>query len=176
MVIKVKYKPTWYCESIYNIDLDVLKEEKIKYILTDLDNTLAPYNIAIPDEKVYELVKKIKDNGFYLIIVSNNTGKRVTLFATDLHVNYISGAMKPFKTNIQKYLKEHNIDVNECVMGGDQLMTDIKCATRLNCRCILTKPLSNEESWVTYINRKFDEHYRKKYDFENSIKRIDKKR
>jgi len=170
----MKCRPTWYCQSIYELDLDFLKNENVKCILTDLDNTLAPYNIPNPDQKVIELVKRIKDAGFNLIIVSNNTGKRVQLFASGLGLDYISGAKKPFTSTIKKGLNERNIMIEDCVLIGDQIMTDIKCANKMNCKCILTSPLTEKESFVTFFNRRLDLYYRKKYNFCKTCKRIDR--
>ena len=171
----MKYMPTWFSDSIYTLDLDFLKGQNIRYILVDLDNTLAPYNIPLPDDRTKNLVRQFKEKGFEFIIVSNNNGKRVHLYASNLNVKYVSGALKPFTRNIKKYLANNNMDINECVMIGDQLMTDIKCACRMNCKCVLTNPLSTDESWVTYINRKIDQKYRKKYDIENNTKCIDRR-
>lgn len=171
----MKWIPTWCCSNIYNVDFNVLKEQNVKYIFTDLDNTLAPYNIALPERKVIDLVNSIKNQGFNLIIVSNNTGKRVELFSKGLGVDYISGAKKPFIFVIKKYLEQNNIDINECVLIGDQIMTDIKCAIRLKCKCILTNPLSNEEAFVTFFNRRIDRYYRKKYNLDSKCNKIDRR-
>ena len=170
----MKYIPTWCCKSIFDVDYSVLKENNIKCILSDLDNTLAPYNVAIPTEEVMQLIQKLKDEGFVVIIVSNNTGKRVQTFASDLDINYIAGAKKPFTFTIKKYLEEKNIDINDCVLIGDQMMTDIKCANKLNCRCILTAPLSEDESILTFVNRKIDKYLRKKYKIVETCKKIDR--
>ena len=84
--------PTWCCTNIYKIDLNFLKENNIKYILTDLDNTLAPYNVPLPDEQTIEFFKELKKEGFEVIIDSNNTGKRVTTYSNMLEINCVSGA------------------------------------------------------------------------------------
>ena len=170
----MKYIPTWCCNSIFELDYDVLKENNIKYILSDLDNTLAPYNVALPTDEVISLVNKLKEEGFKFIIVSNNTGKRVKTFASNLDVSYISGAKKPFTSTIKKYLENNNIELNDCVLIGDQMMTDIKCANKLNCRCILTSPLSKDESILTFVNRRLDKYLRKKFDLEKTCKKIDR--
>lgn len=170
----MKFIPTWCCNSIYDIDLKFLKENNVKYIFTDLDNTLVPYNVSVPNEKTIELVNNIKKEGFSLIIVSNNTGKRVELFSKGLDIDYISGAKKPFTSVIRKYLKNHDISIDECVLIGDQLMTDIKCAIKLKLRCVLTNPLSNEESIVTFFNRRIDRYYRKKYNLNSKCIKIDR--
>ena len=171
----MKCIPTWCCKSIYDLDLNVLKENNVKYILTDLDNTLAPYNIATPNYDTIALINRLKKEGFIVVIVSNNNGKRVKLFAERLDIEYISGAKKPFKAIINRYLQSNNIDIKDCVLVGDQLMTDIKCANKLKCKCVLTNPLSDEEAIVTYINRKLDKYYRKKYDLINKCTSIDRR-
>lgn len=170
----MKCMPTWCCKDIFSIDLNVLKEHNVKYILTDLDNTLAPFNVPLPTDCVKELVANLKKEGFIVIIVSNNTAKRVENFAKELKVDIISGAKKPFTSTISKYLQKHNIDINDCVLVGDQLMTDIKCANKLGCKCILTTPIANKDALVTFINRKIDMHLRKKYDLVKTCKKIDR--
>ena len=166
----MKYIPTWCCQNIYTIDFDVLKENHITYILTDLDNTLAPYNVPMADDKIKEYINNFIKEGFKVIIVSNNTGKRVKLFADSLQLEYISGARKPFTSVIKKYLANKKINIEECVIIGDQIMTDIKCANKLGCKSILTTPLSQEESIITFINRKIDQHIRKKYNLSKHTK------
>ena len=162
--------PTWCCTNIYNLDLNVLKDNGIKYIFTDLDNTLAPYNVFSPSEETIKFIESLQNEGFIVIVVSNNTGKRVTTYAKELNIPYISGAKKPFTSVIKKYLTENNIEINDCVLIGDQMMTDIKCANKLGCKCILTTPLSDEEAFVTYFNRKLDNYYRKKYNLDSKEK------
>ena len=171
----MKHVPTWCCENIFSIDFNLLKNNNIKYILTDLDNTLVPYNVSLPTQEVKELISQLQNSGFNIIIVSNNTAKRVQLFAKELNIPLISGAKKPFVFEIMKYLKKHCIDISECVLIGDQIMTDIKCANKLKCKCILTSPLIKKESLVTYINRRIDMHLRKKYDLNNKCERIDRR-
>lgn len=170
----MKCVPTWCCKSIYTLDLNKLKALNIKYIFTDLDNTLVPYNVAEPTKEVLELVKAIKNHGIMLVIVSNNTGKRVSLFSQNLGVPHISGAKKPFTYKLRQYLEDNKIDINDCIIIGDQMVTDIRCANKLNCKCILTDPLSERESIVTFLNRKIDSYYRKKYNLVKSCKRMDR--
>ena len=165
--------PTWCCSNIFKLDLNFLKENNIKYILTDLDNTLAPYNIPLPDENTIKFFNSLKEEGFTVIIVSNNTGKRVKTYSSSLNIDCVAGAKKPFTAVLKKYLETNNIDLSECVLIGDQMMTDIVCANRLKIKCILTDPLSKEEALVTFFNRKLDNFYRKKYKL-GSVTKIDR--
>ena len=127
--------PTWCCTNIYKINLDFLKENNIKYILTDLDNTLAPYNVALPDENTINFFKHLKEEGFNVIIVSNNTGKRVSTYSEMLEIECVSGAKKPFASTLRKYLEKNNINLNECVLIGDGEI-DILTAKNAGFDCI----------------------------------------
>ena len=48
------YVPNKYCQSIFTIDYDKLKEENIKCLLFDLDNTIASMKMKKPDNRIIE--------------------------------------------------------------------------------------------------------------------------
>ena len=80
--MKNKYVPFAVAESIYEIDIDFFKQQNVKVLLMDLDNTLDSYKLYHPTERAVELVKKIQDAGILPVIVSNNRGKRVRTYAS----------------------------------------------------------------------------------------------
>ncbi len=155
--------PTWYSRSIYDIDIDKLKENNIKYILSDLDNTLVGYDIPTPNESVINLVTKLKENNINLLVISNNSYKRLKTFSNPCSLNFLSRARKPGSKKLANYLKENNIDVKDCVFVGDQLLTDMWCANKLKCKSILVDPLQKKESIFTFFNRLIDKKIRKRY-------------
>ena len=79
-MIMDKYIPDIYQKDIYHINYDQLKERGIKCLLFDLDNTLVPINVKVPDEEIKDLFNKLKKKGFKLIIFSNSLKKRVSPF------------------------------------------------------------------------------------------------
>ena len=48
-----KLIPDFYCKNIFEIPLSFYKDNSIKYILSDLDNTLDGYNILYPTPRVF---------------------------------------------------------------------------------------------------------------------------
>lgn len=157
-----KLLPTWYSKSIYEIDFDKLKSSNIKYLLSDLDNTLVGYDISLPTSKVEELIETLKKMNIELIIVSNNNSRRIGKFCQPHSIRFLSRARKPGSSRLLNYLKKENIDINDCVFVGDQLMTDMWCANKANCKSILVEPLQKKESILTFLNRKIDKIKRKK--------------
>ena len=158
-----KLMPTWYSKSIYDVDFSKLKELNIKYILSDLDNTIVGYDIAEPTEKVLKLIDEIKSHEMELIIVSNNHGIRLNKFCNPCSLRFVSGARKPGRKKLKDFLAKNSIDINECAFVGDQLLTDMWCANKTGCKSILVDPLQKKESIFTFFNRKIDRRIRKKY-------------
>ncbi len=143
-------------KSIYDIDINFYKKFNIKFLLLDLDNTLDSYKTKVPSEKTIELFKKLKENGITPIIISNNSGPRVSKYAECAGVMYLGKARKPFGKRLIKFLNEKNIDKNFCVFIGDQVITDMGVANRTNIKGILTDKIVNEDQWMTRFNRPFD--------------------
>ena len=133
-----------------------------QYILTDLDNTLTgPYE-KNASQDVKDLISKFVNNGFNVIILSNNRQKRVSNFVKPLNVPFLYQVKKPKTHKLQKYLNENNIDTKKCLIIGDQIMTDILMANRLNIDSVLVNRLTKIDQVITIIPRFLDRYFRRK--------------
>lgn len=164
-----KLVPTWYSKSIYEIDFIKLKSLNIKYILSDLDNTIVGYDIEEPNEKAIALIEEIRNNDMELILISNNNSKRLAKFCAPCSLKFLSKAGKPGSKKLKQYLLKNNININESAFVGDQLLTDMWCANKTGCMSILVDPLQKKESKKTFFNRKIDKKIRKKYLMEGKL-------
>ncbi len=150
------FVPDLYVNSIYDIDLQALKEAGVTSIITDLDNTLVEANSPEHTPKLVKWLDDLQELGFKVIIVSNNNKTRVSEFAVPLTVPYIHKAMKPIKSPYKRALEKLNSSINETVVIGDQLLTDIFGGKRMGLYAILVAPISTKESKGTKINRKIE--------------------
>ncbi len=148
--------------SLYEIPFSFYKAKGVKTVFLDLDNTIVPYVCPSPDERAKNWCLEAKRNGLEVCILSNNTGKRVSLFAKDLGVEFASMMRKPFSGPLKRFLRTKNLDSNECIMVGDQIMTDVTACNGAGVRCILTEPLDSHEPPWTKFNRLFDRPKREK--------------
>lgn len=140
------FQPSAYIKSISDIDLNKLKEQGIKLIICDLDNTLVPHFTKFPTKFSINFVKQIKEKGFEFILISNNTSKRVSFFSEKLGLdNYISNAKKPFTKVIKKTLNKYDYTAQEIVLIGDMLITDVLVSNFLNLNSILVQPLFDSD-------------------------------
>lgn len=146
--------PKHFVASIYDIDLEMLKRNGVKAILTDLDNTLVAWDIAdAPDELVSWLDMVNNQYGFDVIIVSNNNGDRVKKFADPLGLHYIAPARKPLPIGFKRALTEFGYDAKEVVFLGDQLFTDVLGANSVGIEVIHVQPVVKTDGVVTKFNR-----------------------
>ena len=74
------FVPDIYQKSIHDINYKKLKNNGIKCIIFDLDNTIAPVNVKSPSKRVKDLMAELDEMGFKLIIMSNATKKRIEPF------------------------------------------------------------------------------------------------
>ncbi len=157
-----KYIPDVYQKSIYTIDYEKLKENGITCLLFDLDNTIEPYAVKNPDEKVAELFSRLKDMGFQVILFSNSGKKRLRPFKEELEVDCCASARKPNTKKLLHVLKEFHLKENEVAIVGDQIMTDVLGGNRAGITTILINPISVREPFWTIPNRMLERRIMKK--------------
>ena len=156
-----KFIPFAHATSIYEIPADFYKGQGVNLLLVDLDNTLDSYRLNIPTQRAIDLVKALLDTGLKVVIVSNNRGKRVKTYASNIGLPCINSARKPFSGKIKAFLKENNYSPEETMLVGDQMITDVLAARGAHIRVILTEKIVKEDQWTTHINRLFDRPIRK---------------
>lgn len=157
------FYPKMYKKNIFEIPYDKLKEQGVKVLLFDLDNTIGKMEEGCASKEVQDLFKTLSKK-FKLAIVSNNSSKkRVASFAKSLNVDYFYFSMKPSTRSIRKAMNKYSVESFDIAMIGDQLVTDVLAANRVKCLSILVDPLANKDLKVTYINRTIENKIIKKY-------------
>lgn len=150
------FVPDMYQKSVYTIDYKKLKKIGIKCILFDLDNTIVPTSLNKPDKKIKMLFYELKNMGFKLIIISNSPKSRVEPFKNELQVDASAFALKPRKDKYLKIMKIYNFKPEQIAAIGDQLVTDIYGANRLNITSILVNSVSKKDFFASTLNRLFE--------------------
>lgn len=147
------YMPDFAVEAVYDLTVESLKRQGIAAVLVDLDNTLIAWNNPDGTPEMRQWLHDLRDAGIQIVVVSNNTRKRVKRAVEKFGIGYVYWSLKPFTFGIERALRKYGIDKNHAVMVGDQLMTDIRAAHRAGIRSILVKPLVRHDSINTQINR-----------------------
>ncbi len=147
--------PNMYKKDILDIDYERLKNLGIKCLIFDLDNTIALIDEETIPTKVEELFKKIKKD-FQLVIISNNTKKRISVFCEPFDTPFVSFAMKPLTFGFSKIKRKYGLEKEQMCMIGDQLMTDVLGGNIFGIYTILVDPLGKKDLKITSVNRFFE--------------------
>jgi len=153
--------PYAVAENIYEIDLAFFLKHNVKTLLIDLDNTLDSFRLYKPLDHAVKFKETLEKNHIQMIIISNNKGKRVSSYANALGVPYLNSAHKPFSRRLKNLIKERNLNLEETMFVGDQMMTDVVAANHAGLRIVLCNKLVKEDQWTTHINRIFGRRIRK---------------
>lgn len=148
--------PTIFVDTVFDIDLKTLKDSGIKAFIFDIDNTLARYADALPDEKTVNWLNKLQDMGFGVFFASNNNFKRVKGFADSVNIPYKARAMKPLGVYLKRACRSMGVLPKETALVGDQLFTDVWGGNWLKMYTILVKPISEVEDRFVKFKRRFE--------------------
>ena len=140
-------------DSIYDIDLQALKNKGIKAIITDLDNTLIPWRSSEIQDKLTQWINTVRKADLKIAIVSNNTFTRVEAMSSQLGVIALSGAIKPRRSAFRSIAAQFNLSPQEIAVVGDQLFTDVLGGNRTGMYTILVTPISQHEFFGTKLMR-----------------------
>lgn len=129
--------------SIYDLDPDVLPFLGFRLVLADLDNTLTPYEEALPSPDLRRWKERLDANGILLYVVSNSRkSSRCPDFCAALGIPCIRHAGKPSRKGFLQALAETDIPAENALMVGDQIFTDIWGANRAKIFSVLVKPMA----------------------------------
>ncbi|MDR2833554.1 MAG: YqeG family HAD IIIA-type phosphatase [Streptococcaceae bacterium] len=156
------YKPTYIVEAVYQLTPDMLKNKGIKAVLVDLDNTLIAWNNPLGTPEMRAWLEDMKKANMPVVVVSNNKYPRIKKAVEPFGIDFVSRAIKPFTRGMNIAKKRLNLQPQEMIMVGDQLMTDIRGANRAGIPSVLVKPLVESDAWITKFNRARERRVMKK--------------
>lgn len=150
------FTPDYYIHSFATLRPEYLKERGIRLLICDIDNTLVPHDVAVPDEKAVKFIHGMQEAGIRVVFISNNVEERVATFAKDFQADCYPFAMKPLPKTYWRMLKEQGVEKKEVAAIGDQLMTDILGANLVGLHTVLTAPIVTRDLSFTKFNRVFE--------------------
>lgn len=144
--MKNYFVPDHMFDNIYQITPEFIKSLGVRALVLDIDNTLVTYAIEEPTPEVIEWVNNMKASGLMLSIASNNHEERVAKFNEKLGLFIMCESRKPSRKAVLNASKHFGVKPSECAVIGDQIFTDILCASRSGAVAILVKPIPYNEN------------------------------
>lgn len=128
-------------KNIYEITPRLFQNRSIRFLLLDIDNTVAPYTTDKATERMKAWVRGLQNAGLELYILSNNRGSRPETFAAAFGLPYRKEAWKPFTRVAREVMKERGYTPEETAFIGDQIYTDTACAKWCGAYAVLVHPI-----------------------------------
>ena len=129
-----------------DITPEFLHKNRIRALLCDIDNTLSPYEDAVPNEEIRAWVQSLREAGIAVALISNNTPARVETYNAPLGLVAYADAKKPSTARYLDALRALGTEKNACAVLGDQLLTDCWSARRLGVPCIIVPPIRDKKT------------------------------
>lgn len=156
--------PKEYFNSVKDIDINFLKENNIKGLILDVDNTLISLDKKMP-AGISEWAKSMKNSGIKICILSNsNKLDKVESVAKIIEVPYIFFGKKPLKSGFLRAKKLLKLENENIAVVGDQIFTDVIGANRCKMYSILVKPIEEKDYFITRIKRPIEKIIIKMYE------------
>lgn len=140
------FKPTYVFDKVGEITPEFLHKKQIKGLLLDLDNTLTTHNNPVPPQSSLDWLDKMRAAGIKLMIVSNNHAPRVTPFAEQLGLEFVSEGKKPLTFGYTRAIKRLGLEKRNVATVGDQIFTDVLGSNLKGIRSIFVFPIEPETS------------------------------
>ena len=150
-------------DRISDITVDVLSREGIRGLVLDIDYTLAPRDVALPDRTIVEFIRSLREAGIRLYILSNNHHNRVSKFAAELGLPFTCNGMKPFPASFRRAVREMGLAPREAAAVGDQIYTDVFGAHAAGLRAWLVAPAGQGKSAFYRFRRRLEQPFIRRY-------------
>ncbi len=142
--------PSRVVEAIKELDPAELKAQGITAIITDLDNTLVPWQHYEIMPGVIEWLAKLEVAGIKICIASNTIHtERLKQLADTMGIPFVDRVQKPRTGGFRRAMKLMGSDTGSTAVFGDQLFTDILAGNRLGLHTILLRPALSKEEFIS---------------------------
>ena len=155
--------PDYVFSEFTDITADFLISHGIKALVIDVDNTLAPYEQELPDQKTIDWFKTLVDNGIKAALISNNKNDRIEKYNSLLSLPAYPDSKKPSTKAILRAIEQMGVDTESTAGLGDQLLTDTLAVHRLDMISLIVPPIKDKKTLFFRFKRLLEKPFMKRY-------------
>jgi HAD superfamily phosphatase (TIGR01668 family) len=156
------FHPTIRYHRVTAVTHSFLQAHGIRALALDVDNTLTTHNNPIPDAEVLAWLDGMKASGVALILLSNNSAKRVRPFAQMLGLGFASRACKPLTFGLARMARRLKLRPKQIALVGDQIFTDVMAGNLFGTMTILVTPMEPEPGPFFRLKRRIEKRILKR--------------
>lgn len=155
--------PEYLFQDITHITPEFLRQQGIRALLLDVDNTLTAHGSQQLSQPVADWLEQMKAQGVRMVIVSNNLRRRVEPFARQLGLDYISMGCKPLPGGLARARHLLGVRRGQVALVGDQLFTDRLAGWLYGIRVLVVQPMTRDIKKGILFRRKLEKPFIEKY-------------
>jgi HAD superfamily phosphatase (TIGR01668 family) len=145
--------PDEFYTTVLAIDMVELREQGVRALLVDLDNTLLSRDSRELGDDVRAWVARARADGFSLCVVSNNWHGFVHAVVSDLGIELVARALKPLPFGFRRGMRLLGATPATTAVIGDQVFTDVLGGNLAGATTVLVEPLSRTDLPHTLLLR-----------------------
>ncbi|MEA4824416.1 MAG: YqeG family HAD IIIA-type phosphatase [Clostridiaceae bacterium] len=157
--MKHPLRPDLVFRRVSDIKPGLLRDMGITTVLCDLDNTLVAPKRRRPTPSAIAWLECMRAGGIRVMLVSNNSMKRVREFCRNLPFDGIPQARKPLPFGLTRARRTLHATVAETAFLGDQLFTDILAARLAGLTALYVRPVKPEKGWFFNLKRRLEQPF-----------------
>ena len=140
--------PRFMIRRLTDLTPEFLKEQGVRLLMLDFDNTIVPYTTNVPAPRMDAWLQQMMATDITLCVVSNSQKDRVVQFCRQYGIACITHAKKPFSKGIRECLNRFRIAPEQAALVGDQIFTDTLGGNCAGVKTILVKAIDNHNFWL----------------------------
>ncbi|MCL2662049.1 MAG: YqeG family HAD IIIA-type phosphatase [Oscillospiraceae bacterium] len=138
---KLSLIPDHSFKCITGITPDFLEQIGIRFLMLDLDNTIAAYDEHVFADNISKWISDIQNVGVELFIISNSSRKhRVKSHSDSIGVRFVMKSQKPSTKSLLHAVEVSGYKPDTSALAGDQILTDTIAANRAGIVSIIVRP------------------------------------
>ena len=161
--MKEKLIPDYMFGHYYEVTPAFLASIGVRALLIDIDNTLAPYEMPDPDDRIRAWFRELDENGISVALVSNNHAPRVERFNATLGLLAYPDSGKPKRRTLERAMAELGVTHAETAMLGDQLLTDCYAGKHIGLRALIVPPIKDKTTLFFRFKRLCERPFIRKF-------------
>lgn len=161
--------PDGYFRTVTDITAEELKSRGIRAVLSDIDNTLVPYEEPVPTMEISGWIASLREAGITVGLISNNDPMRVDVFNRQMGLFARAKAGKPSARVLREFLAETKAEKKETILIGDQIFTDVLCARFGGVNVLLVPPIRDKKTLFFRFKRALEKPFMRAYKKKNNV-------
>lgn len=149
-----RLQPEYWFTEVGRVPLGILRQQGVRLLLCDIDNTLVTYDDPEPTEDAAAFLASLREAGIAVAFLSNNSPTRVEAFNRSLGYPIAADAKKPFcRREVKRLMAEAGADRDSTWVLGDQVFTDLLTARFCRLPVILVCPIKDKKTLLFRFKR-----------------------